>query len=225
MSAIMQLEENFMTRVESYSMEDLMVLARSANLPCVQGINGDFVTEKVLRKALILKYQNDIFITHLTRLSREVAAYLSKFLGEFSTFRIPCDMAIVIDNIAWIMFSKTKNEKVVQRWAVKKILEPTNHMHPDMRGKAVVRDFSIDVYDEYYELPNYGTVHEALLGIGYAPEAPLDFSLNMPCSMWDEWNDLEDEEFLSFPPEFGPTFMVWLDQPDALPEWHDRLIA
>ena len=200
------------------------------NLPCVQGINGDFVTEKVLRKALIIKYQKGIFITHLTRLSREVAAYLSKFLGEFSTFRIPCDMAIVIDNIAWIMFSKTENEKVVQRWAVKKILEPTNHMHPDMRGKAAVRDFSIDVYDEYYELPNYGTVHEALLGVGYTPEDnqnysdPLTYSICVPSSSSD-WHDVEEEEFLTFPPEYGPTFVVWIKQPTTLPEWHNMRLS
>ena len=224
MSTIMKYEESFMTRIERSSMEDLMVLAHRSNLPCVRGIRADFVTEKILRKTLILKYRKGIFVTLLTRLSREVAAYMCEFLGELSEYIVQCDMAIVIGNTSWLILS-TENEEAVQRWAVKKTIEPTNHMHPDMRDKPVERKFCVDAsYDEFYELPNYGTVHDALLGIGYSAEKPLDYHIIVPYINSD-WYDVEDdEEFMSLPPEHGPTFMVWLDQPNTLPEWHNMLL-
>ena len=222
----MKYEETFMTRIERSSMEDLMVLARRADLPCVRGMRADFVTEKILRKALIVKYRKGIFVTLLTRLSREVAAYMCEFLGgEHSEFIIGCDMAILIGNTSWLIMSDdVKNDEPVQRWAVKQTIEPTYHMHPSMRNNRVERKFCVDAsYDKFYKLPNYGTVREVLLGLGYIPEDPLDYYIHVPC--YNDWDDVEDDEFLSFPPEHGPTFMVWLDQPDALPEWHDRLIA
>ena len=220
MSSIMKYEESFMSRVEGYGMEDLMALARRANLPCVRAMFDYCVDESILRKALIQKYREGIFVALLTRFSREVAAYMCNFLGEPSKFYGICNLAIVIDNTSWEMYSNSDNE-IVKSWAVKKTIESTNHKHFSMRDGLVSRTFSIDPsYDEIYQVPNYETVHEALLGVGYTTGS-LHFTVVVPN---DSWDDVDMEEFLSFPLEHGPTFMAWIDQPDVLPEWNHMLL-
>lgn len=217
MSAIMKYEESFMNRLDGSNMEDLMALAHRANLPCVRGIFAECVNERILRKALIQKYKEGIFISLLTRFSRDVAAYMCDFIGEPSIFHGICNLAIVIDNTSWEMYSKVENEQVVKSWAVKKTIESTNHKHFSMRDGLVARTFSINPSDEIYEVPNYETVYEALLGVGYTDGERLDFTVVIPD---DDWA-VDREEFLSFPLEHGPTFMAWIDQPVTLPEWNN----
>jgi hypothetical protein len=212
--SIQKYEECFMNRLNDSNTETLLGMARRADLHCMRGIRANFVNDHILRNALLQKYRAGIFVTLLTRFSREVVLHMGNFLGEPSKFYGHCNLAIIIGTTSWEMYSNN----TLNSWVIKKTIESTDNRHSTVRSMNA-RTFYVDAsYDEFYEIPNYETVQDALLGVGYTVGDPIDFKVNVS----DGW-DLDKEEFLAFPLEEGPTFVAWIDQPNRLPEWHDKI--
>jgi hypothetical protein len=212
-----------MNRILYSSMETMVALAHRANLQCVRGVRIDLLDEDILREILIQKYRKGIFITILTRFSREVASYMCEFYGAQDNTFSRCELAVIIGNTSWQMYSTWLgygdggyNDGSRTYWAVKRTIKSDDPKHLNMKGKNLEYNFDVSPsYDTFYEVPYYDSVLDALIGMGYDGTTHLEFNVE----------DDEDENLSQAIDWVGNPLIVWLDQPDALPEWHNRLLA